>query len=72
MEQLEMRARTALGKPDQIPKVDWLPARNPLLCHPELREAVQNGRLVRHQIDSQEIRRLFHDLESFLDLPPEA
>jgi DNA-binding transcriptional ArsR family regulator len=175
MEQLEMRARTALGKPDQIPKVDWLPARNPLLRHPELREAVQNGRLhvffwvepfglpdtwllepgyvavsfaeggvifqnfqawaqdvagraqalgdptrlvilrmirhfgmvnteiadylgisrptvsvhakilreaglihshqegrlVRHRIDSQEIRRLFHDLEAFLDLPPE-
>jgi DNA-binding transcriptional ArsR family regulator len=175
MEQLEMRARTALGKPDQIPRVDWLSARNPLLRHPELREAVQNGRLhvffwvepfglpdtwllepgyvavsfaeggvifqnfqawaqdvagraqalgdptrlvilrmirhfgmvnteiadylgisrptvsvhakilreaglihshqegrlVRHRIDSQEIRRLFHDLEAFLDLPPE-
>jgi DNA-binding transcriptional ArsR family regulator len=176
MEHLEMRARTALGNPNQIPDLDWMPARNPLLSHPELREAVQNGRLhvffwvepfglpdswllepgyvavsfaeggvifqnfqvwaqdvagraqalgdptrlvilrmirhfgmvnteiadylgisrptvsvhakilreaglihshqegrlVRHQIDSQEIRRLFRDLESFLDLPPEG
>jgi ArsR family transcriptional regulator len=175
MEHVEMRARTALGNPNQIPDLDWLPGRNPLLRYPELHQAVQDGRLhiffwvepfglpdtwllepgyiavsfaeggtifqdfqalaqdvagraqalgdptrliilrmirhfgmvntqiadylgisrptvsvhakilrqaglinshqdgrlVRHQIDSQEIRRLFRDLESFLDLPPE-
>jgi DNA-binding transcriptional ArsR family regulator len=175
MEQSEMRARTALGNPDQIPNLEWLPVRNPLLRQPELREAVKNGklhvffwvepfglsdtwllesgyigvsfaedgilfqnflgwakdvsgraqalsdptrltilrmirhfgmvnteiadylgisrptvsvhakilreaglinshqegRLVRHQIESNEIRRLFRDLEAFLDLPPE-
>ena len=45
MEQSEMRARTALGNPDQVPNLDWLPVRNPLLRQPELREAVKNGRL---------------------------
>ena len=45
MQQLEMRARTALGNPSQIPDLEWLPARNPLLRQPELRQAVQNGRL---------------------------
>jgi DNA-binding transcriptional ArsR family regulator len=45
MEQVEMRARTALGSPDQVPNLEWLPARNPLLRQPEIRQAVQNGRL---------------------------
>jgi ArsR family transcriptional regulator len=45
MEQLEMRARTALGNPNQNPDLEWLPARNPLLRQPELRQAIQNGRL---------------------------
>jgi ArsR family transcriptional regulator len=45
MGQLEMRARTALGKPDQVPNLDWLPVPNPLLRQPELRQAVQTGRL---------------------------
>jgi ArsR family transcriptional regulator, arsenate/arsenite/antimonite-responsive transcriptional repressor len=176
MDQLEMRARTALGKPDQIPDLEWLPARNPLLRQPELRQTVESGllhvffwvepfglpdtwllepgyiaasfaeggiifqnfqawaqdvsgraqaladptrliilrmirhfgmvnteiaeylgisrptvsvhakilreaglidshsegRLVRHEINSKEIRRLFQDLETFLDLPPEG
>jgi DNA-binding transcriptional ArsR family regulator len=30
----------------------------------------QEGRLVRHEIDAAELRRLFHELEHFLDLPP--
>ncbi len=29
------------------------------------------GRVVRHEIDASEVRRLFHDLEQFLDLPEE-
>jgi DNA-binding transcriptional ArsR family regulator len=29
------------------------------------------GRVVRHEIDAAEVRRLFHDLEQFLDLPEE-
>jgi ArsR family transcriptional regulator len=45
MDQFEMRARTALGAPKQIPNLEWLPARNPLLRQPELRQAIQNGRL---------------------------
>jgi DNA-binding transcriptional ArsR family regulator len=45
MQQLEMRARTALGNPNQIPDLEWLPARNPVLRQPELRQAVQDGRL---------------------------
>jgi DNA-binding transcriptional ArsR family regulator len=45
MQRQEMRARTALGSPNQVPDLEWLPARNPLLRHPELRQAVQDGRL---------------------------
>lgn len=45
MQQLEMRARTALGNPNQIPNLEWLPARNPLLRQPEIRQAIQDGRL---------------------------
>ena len=32
----------------------------------------ENGRSVRHEIIASEVRRLFHDLERFLDLPPEV
>jgi len=32
----------------------------------------QDGRLVRHEIVPAEVRRLFHDLERFLDLPEEG
>jgi ArsR family transcriptional regulator len=45
MDQLEKRAHTALGAPKQIPNLEWLPPRNPLLRQPELRQAIQNGRL---------------------------
>lgn len=45
MELIEVQARTALGNPDQIPNLDWLPPRNPLLRQPELRDAVLNGQL---------------------------
>jgi DNA-binding transcriptional ArsR family regulator len=45
MDQLEMRARTALGSPNQIPNLEWLPPRSPLLRQPEIRQAVQDGRL---------------------------
>jgi ArsR family transcriptional regulator len=31
----------------------------------------QDGRLMRHEINVDEVRRLFQDLENFLDLPPE-
>ena len=31
----------------------------------------QDGRLVRHEINTSEVRRLFRDLEHFLDLPEE-
>jgi hypothetical protein len=31
----------------------------------------QEGREVRHRIEPQEVRRLFHDLERFLDLKDE-
>jgi DNA-binding transcriptional ArsR family regulator len=42
----------------------------------QLREAglirtFEEGRSVRHEVVYQEIRRLFQDLERFLDLPPE-
>jgi DNA-binding transcriptional ArsR family regulator len=42
----------------------------------QLREAglirtYEKGRSVRHEIIASEVRRLFHDLERFLDLPPE-
>lgn len=45
MQQQEMRARAALGNPNQIPDLEWLPARNPLRRQSELRQAVHNGRL---------------------------
>ena len=32
----------------------------------------QEGRVVRHEIDPEEIRRLFRDLEKLIDLPPAA
>jgi DNA-binding transcriptional ArsR family regulator len=31
----------------------------------------QDGRLVRHELVASEVRRLFHDLEDFLDLTEE-
>jgi ArsR family transcriptional regulator len=44
----EARARTALGSGEgrrTAPSLDWLPSVSPLHTHPELAEAVQEGRL---------------------------
>jgi DNA-binding transcriptional ArsR family regulator len=45
MDQLTMRARTALGSQDQLLDIDWLPAQSPMLRLPELHDAVTQGNL---------------------------
>ena len=41
MEQREAQARAALGAQDQVPPMDWLPARSSLLRFPELQASVR-------------------------------